>query len=104
VRAKVHALRPQSADRNARESTPNMEDYIALAAGLATPRAPLLVLMHGLSGSGKTSISSRLLEHLPAVRVRSDIERKRLLGLDRGARTESPVGGGAYAGDVSRRT
>src|SRR5690606_18664934 len=84
--------------------TPGMEDYLALAARLVAPRTPLLVLMHGLSGSGKTSISSRLLEHLPAVRVRSDVERKRLLGLDRGARTDSPVGGGAYTSDVSSRT
>lgn len=109
VRAKVHALRPRRAggndgnDGNDRR-TPGMPDYVALAARLAAPRPPLLVLMHGLSGSGKTSISSRLLEHLPAVRVRSDVERKRLLGLDSDSRTDSPVGGGAYTSDVSQRT
>src|SRR5690606_466758 len=102
----VDALKPRrTADRAGREAcTPDTAAYVALAARLAEPRTPLLVLMHGLSGSGKTSISSRLLEHLPAVRVRSDIERKRLLGLDRGARTDSPVGGGAYTSDSSSRT
>lgn len=105
VRAKVCALRPRDAEgANGSARPPGLTDYLALAARLAAPRTPLLVLMHGLSGSGKTSISSRLFEHLPAVRVRSDIERKRLLGLDRDARTDSPVGGGAYTSDSSRRT
>jgi predicted kinase len=98
VRAKVRTLKA------VRDHAPSLHDYIGLAADLTAPREPVLVLMHGLSGSGKTSVSSRLLRRLPAVRVRSDIERKRLLGLDGTARTRSPVGGGAYAGDVSRRT
>src|SRR5690606_14274354 len=114
VRAKVHALRPRRSNGNGGDNdgdngsgnarAPRMAAYLALAAQLAAPRTPLLVLMHGLSGSGKTSISSRLLEHLPAVRIRSDVERKRLLGLDRTARTDSPVGGGAYTSDVGSRT
>ncbi len=38
---------------------------------------PGLVLMHGLSGSGKSYCSHYLCTHLPAVRLRSDVERKR---------------------------
>ena len=34
--------------------------------------------MHGFSGSGKTTISQFILEALPAIRIRTDIERKRL--------------------------
>jgi predicted kinase len=41
----------------------------------------MLVLMHGVSGSGKSWLSERLVAALPAVRVRSDLERKRL-GVD----------------------
>lgn len=37
-----------------------------------------LVITHGLSGSGKTTVSQHLLESVDAVRVRSDVERKRL--------------------------
>ena len=36
--------------------------------------------MHGLSGSGKTWLSERLVSTIPAIRVRSDLERKRLHG------------------------
>ncbi len=41
-----------------------------------------LVITYGLPGSGKTYASQRLLEHDGAIRIRSDVERKRLLGLD----------------------
>ena len=44
---------------------------------LQTPR-PGLIVMHGLSGSGKSSVSVRLAEDLGALLVRSDVERKRL--------------------------
>ncbi|MDO9005803.1 MAG: AAA family ATPase [Aquabacterium sp.] len=42
---------------------------------------PCLVLMHGLSGSGKSKLSADIAVSLPAVRARSDVERKRLFGL-----------------------
>jgi hypothetical protein len=44
---------------------------------LLAPR-PALIIMHGLSGSGKSSVSARLAENLGALLIRSDIERKRL--------------------------
>jgi len=52
--------------------------------------------MHGFSGSGKTWLSTQLLSELPAVRVRSDIERKRCLGLVESASSQSQPGRGAY--------
>ncbi|WP_018872441.1 bifunctional aminoglycoside phosphotransferase/ATP-binding protein [Thioalkalivibrio sp. ALJ16] len=57
-----------------------MGRYLALAERLAEPRTPRLILMHGVSGSGKTVISTQVLEALGAIRLRSDIERKRLSG------------------------
>jgi uncharacterized protein len=39
---------------------------------------PGMILMHGLSGSGKSWLSAQLAEHLGAVQVRSDVERRRL--------------------------
>jgi predicted kinase len=53
--------------------------------------------MHGYSGSGKTWVSSRLMSQLPAVRVRSDIERKRRFGLDENASSDSLPGKGIYS-------
>ena len=52
--------------------------YLELARLLVQPSRPLLILMHGLSGSGKTWLSERLVSTIPAIRVRSDLERKRL--------------------------
>jgi len=59
---------------------------------LAPPPSPWLVLMHGLSGSGKSTAAVAVLDALASrgravVRMRSDVERKRLHGLqaqDRG--------------------
>jgi predicted kinase len=53
--------------------------------------------MHGYSGSGKTWLSSQLLARLPAVRIRSDIERKRLSGLEEYADSGSQTGEGIYS-------
>jgi aminoglycoside phosphotransferase family enzyme/predicted kinase len=56
-------------------------DYLALAERLRVPQ-PALVVMTGLSGSGKSTIAARLAQGLGGIRVRSDVERKRLAGLD----------------------
>jgi predicted kinase len=63
-----------------------------------------LVIHHGLSGSGKTTCSQTVLEALGAIRIRSDVERKRLLGLTPAARTGSAVAQGIYRSEVTRAT
>jgi aminoglycoside phosphotransferase family enzyme/predicted kinase len=72
VRAKVAAL---GGDGMA------VERYLALAERPGPPSPAALVLCHGVSGSGKSHHSAELLEHLGAIRLRSDVERKRLFGL-----------------------
>jgi aminoglycoside phosphotransferase family enzyme/predicted kinase len=73
VRAEVAALQSKAQ---------TLARYMAAAQSLAFAQpAPRLLLMHGLPGSGKTFISQRLLETTGAVRLRSDVERKRLAGL-----------------------
>ena len=64
----------------------------------------MLVITHGLSGSGKTSVTDELVSRLPALRVRSDLERKRLHGLKASARSGSRVGAGLYSDAATRRT
>ncbi|MDD3017472.1 MAG: AAA family ATPase [Comamonas sp.] len=62
-------------------STEQVPNYAQGALDLAQPRAPQLLLTHGRSGSGKSTVALALLQAAGAVRVRSDVERKRLAGL-----------------------
>lgn len=58
------------------------ERYLAGAMDLLAPRQPVLVAMQGVSGSGKSAVSQRLLACLGAIRLRSDVERQRLASPD----------------------
>jgi len=106
VRAKVTALAlhaPASpAERHA--ALGRFEAYVGAARAALEPARPGLVLMQGLSGSGKTWLARRLAPVLGAVHLRSDVERKRLAGLPELARSDSPAGRGLYAPDASART
>lgn len=79
-------------------------DYLACAQRLAQPAGGArLLITHGLSGSGKSSLAGRLLEAAGAVRVRSDVERKRLFGL---AALQASAGQSAavYSAEATQRT
>ncbi len=107
VRAKVQGLRV--ADRDASDADRQRardvrETYLAVAAAELEPPQPRLVLMHGLSGSGKSTVAQAVVERLGAIRLRSDVERKRLVGLDAGARTGAGVAEGLYGQELSERT
>ena len=105
VRAKVAVLsaagRPAGAERESlrREHL----RLIAHAAAALTPRKPALVLMCGLSGSGKTWLARLLAEQLSAIHVRSDVERKRSAGLDPSAQSGSGLAQGLYSSEMSAR-
>ena len=107
VRAKIAAVRAsQLAPDDARrlDALSELDEYVELARRLASRHPPVLVLMHGVSGSGKSTAAQALLEALGAVRLRSDVERKRLHGLDPAAKTDSAVGGGIYTAEAGERT
>ncbi|HEY0887818.1 MAG TPA: AAA family ATPase [Ramlibacter sp.] len=96
VRAQVEHLRgPARADAVRR--------YVDAALSWTRPPAPALTITHGLPGSGKTFESQRLLERTGAIRIRSDVERKRLFGL---AMLEESRARGLdlYTADATRRT
>lgn len=80
VRAKVelisHQQRPNEAHADAARG------FIECADRFASKRRSRLILMHGASGSGKSWLSAQLVSALPAVRIRSDLERKRLAGIE----------------------
>ena len=107
VRAKVGRMRAAQAHLSAAERAAAMASfaaYLRFAQRCSQPRRPLLIISHGLSASGKSSVTQALLEKLGAVRVRSDVERKRLHGLPADARTQSATMGGIYGADTTERT
>jgi aminoglycoside phosphotransferase family enzyme/predicted kinase len=107
VRAKVSCMRahqPVMVAREQREIEQEYRRHLHLAERLAAPRHAALLIMHGLSGSGKTTIAQGLAEALGAVRLRSDVERKRLFGLAAEARSGSAPDAGLYAPGASERT
>ncbi len=73
------------------------------SAYLNRPR-PALLIMHGLSGSGKSWLSERLVPQLEAVRIRSDAERKRLSGTAPSAGSSSEFRHGLYSPEITHRT
>ena len=57
-----------------------------------------------MSGAGKSHVSARLLEATGAVRLRSDVVRKRLFGLDALASSDALGRERVYSADATRRT
>lgn len=104
IRAKIAAIRAleRKHDANRQRDLEEMSHYCEVARRWIDAGAPRLVLMHGLSGSGKTWLSRPLMLRLPAIRVRSDIERKRMHGLQETERSDSAPGEGLYGPDVSK--
>ena len=98
IRAKVAAIRSaerKDAVRRA-DDVDELKHNLAVAGRWIDRRPPRLIAMHGYSGSGKTWLSSQLLAKLPAIRLRSDIERKRLLKLDESSDMTSLSASGRY--------
>ena len=107
VRAKVAALRlAQSAAQtdSKDEARRDFDGYLSLAANWAVTPTPFMLIMHGVSGSGKSWYAGRLTEKLGAIQLRSDIERKRLYGYPAEAKTGSGVQSGIYSQAASDRT
>jgi len=107
VRAKVAAISRSQHPADAPAGTAleaEYQAYVDLAAELATPRGGAVIITHGLSGSGKTWLTDTLVQALPALRVRSDVERKRLHGLAADAGSGSAPGEGIYTPQATERT
>jgi aminoglycoside phosphotransferase family enzyme/predicted kinase len=94
VRAKVALLSPDGAA--------GFQRYWPLAQRLLQHTRPQLVLVCGLSGSGKSTLALMLAQALGAVRLRSDVERKRLFGLLPTARPDPTLG--LYTQEATQRT
>jgi predicted kinase len=105
VRAKVAALErsghdPESDLARAFEAA----TYLDLATAFATPIAPLLVLVSGLSGSGKSTVAAAIGRITGGTIIASDRVRKELAGLDPVSSSAAEWHQGIYTGDWTART
>lgn len=105
VRAKVAAIRLGQLDDDARTACHDeIARYLHLAESCSRREPVALFIACGLSGSGKSSQSLGLIEARGLIRVRSDVERKRLFGLAPAARSASPADGGIYTTSAGEAT
>jgi len=100
VRAEVAALRSSGGAH----SDDAALGYLRLACALAGGADPRLAITCGLPGSGKTFVSQSLAETVGAVRVRSDVERKRLFGVASLESSRDRVPGGIYGAAATELT
>jgi aminoglycoside phosphotransferase family enzyme/predicted kinase len=105
VRAKVDALSARTASKDvAGGLRARLADRLSVAARFLEPPEAALIIMHGVTASGKSRVSGDLTLALGAVRVRSDLERKRLTGTAPLAHREFDVRAGAYDEASTNRT
>jgi uncharacterized protein len=107
VRAKVASLRLRQSDLSQEEQKRHddlRQSYIELATALTRPGRPAIVIMHGVSGSGKSFIARKLVESLGAVQIRSDVERKRLTGVWPAVSSAPRSEANIYSTETTRQT
>lgn len=104
VRAKVTALRLEDADADRKSLLEEVAQYLKLAAEISGEHRPAIMITAGLSGSGKSWLAQQLVERVGLVRVRSDIERKRLHGLRQDDNSGAGIGTDLYSRGATRRT
>lgn len=107
VRAKVTCLRLSQPGLSSRERTVDSElaqSYLDLATSYTVPQQPPLIISHGFSGSGKSTFIEQLAPLCGAISLHSDIERKRLHGLQATETSHSALDSGIYTEQASRQT
>lgn len=105
VRAKVSMLKAgQGTPDSGTDAERASANYLHLASTYAEPPSPAIILTHGLSGSGKSYLSERLSQLAGTIRLRSDVERKRIHGLRAGDHSHGQIGSNLYRADATRST
>jgi uncharacterized protein len=106
VRAKVLQLRagqmPPGTDNAALQA--ERDAYVHVAQNHARPPAPAIAITHGLSGCGKTTLTGILLERTGAVRIRTDVERKRDFGIGSARHVAGVESDRMYSPEATRQT
>lgn len=107
VRAKVTRFMladPSIDDATRTAFEADYQRYIDLAESYTVFEQPFMLITHGVSGSGKSSISRAVIQELGVIRIRSDVERKRLFGLTGDQSSHSELNEGIYTPEATQQT
>ena len=104
VRAKIAAIRAGQRGARMKKELKSCRSYLRLAQSCLTRRRPAIIITHGLPGCGKSTFAQIALERLGAIRIRSDVERKRLFGLAPLADSKAQIDVDIYSADATWRT
>ncbi len=105
VRAKVAALERSGHDRGSDRSRAfEAASYLDIATSFACPTAPMLVLVSGLSGSGKSTVAAAIGRATNGMVLASDRVRKELAGIGPTNSAASDWHQGIYSDDWTART
>ncbi|MBS8242215.1 adenylyl-sulfate kinase [Marinobacter lipolyticus] len=107
VRAKIALFtmgNPALSDAEKSGLMQRYRDYAQLAEDYSVIPNPYLLVTTGLSASGKSCVSAAMAAELGLIRLRSDVERKRLFGLRPLDQSKSPTGGNLYTEEATRET
>ena len=104
VRAKIAAIRAGQRGARMKKEMKSCLAYLRLAHSCLTKRRPAVIITQGLPGCGKSTVAQIALERLGAIRVRSDVERKRLFGLTPLADSKALLDADIYSKDATQRT
>lgn len=107
VRAKVAALRVEQKDCPKDEVInvhKEFDTYLQLAKTYTRNITPQLIIMHGMSAVGKSTVSQQLIDEMGIIRIRSDVERKRLFNVAIQRDTSGSLNEGLYSEETSQLT
>ena len=104
IRAKIALLSPADTAEQQTRLLERYRSYAGLAEHYCECPQPWLAVTTGYSASGKSHVSGKLAEHFGMVRIRSDVERKRLFNLAPTDSSKSGKDSGIYTREATQQT
>jgi aminoglycoside phosphotransferase family enzyme/gluconate kinase len=107
VRAKINLFRlgqPGLDEEDKAAVIRQYRSYTDLAESYTDFNSPYLMITYGVSGSGKSTLTENVVRELGRIRIRSDVERKRLFGLAAETNSHAALSEGIYTPEANEKT
>jgi len=107
VRAKINLFRlgqPGLDEEDKAAIIRQYRSYTDLAESYTDFNSPYLMITYGVSGSGKSTLTENVVRELGGIRIRSDVERKRLFGLAAETNSHAALSEGIYTPEANEKT